>query len=69
LISFELIDADRTMAMVNDLTEITGDISALADQKQGDPALSIGYIAERSCEPGYSPAISPKRSSINSFAS
>jgi len=46
LFSSDIADANRTIDMVADLETMTDDISALAHQKKGDLALSIGYIAE-----------------------
>jgi hypothetical protein len=46
LFSSDIVDANRTIDMVADLEKMTDDISALAHQKKGDLALSIGYIAE-----------------------
>jgi phosphate uptake regulator len=46
LFSSDIVDANRTIDMVADLETMTEDISALAHQKKGELALSIGYIAE-----------------------
>lgn len=46
LFSSEITDANRTIDMVGDLEQMTGNISALAHGEKGDLALSIGYIAE-----------------------
>lgn len=46
LFSSDIVGANRTIDMVGDLTRMTDGISALAHEKTGEVALSIGYIAE-----------------------
>jgi phosphate uptake regulator len=46
LFSANIVDANRTIDMVDDLEKMTDDISAFALQKKGPLALSIGYVAE-----------------------
>jgi len=46
LFSSDMVDANRTIEMVGDLARMTDGISALAHEKSGEVALSIGYIAE-----------------------